>query len=220
MEGFIWVIIVGVIISVISSAAKKKKPAKSDEGEAPAAPVLPPNMSDIQKAFMLMNDFDKKEPKQAPPKPRYVHTEGTLGRTEGTASNEGMRGRTEGTLGRTEGIASNEGMRGRTEGTLGRTEGTASTEGMRGRTEGVSTMNAATSSRKTAATKNDAAVRQNNKYTNVKINKYFLDDDDEDNASHKKRRNTGTGLKLFENQSECVKAVIYSEIFTRKTARR
>lgn len=193
-SGIIPIIIIIVIINVVRSAIKKKKPAENAEGE-PQAP-RPPVMSDIQKAFMLMNDFDDKP--QQTSRPNDV-------RREGSVSNEGTRGRSEG-------LASNEGMR-------GRTEGLASHEGSSVRTQKVSAMKAAYSSKLSATYGEDAPQNQENKYANVKIDKYTLHDEDEQSFENMRRREP-INLKLFDNKNEFVKAVIYSEILTRKTARR
>ena len=102
----------------------------------------------------------------------------------------------------------------------GRTEGIASHEGMRGRTEGVSMMTDGYSSKLTASYGEDEPSGKDNPYANVKIDKYTLQDEDEQLEFEKAHRKKLNALKLFDNKNEFVKAVIYSEILTRRTAKR
>ncbi len=216
-SGILPIIIIIVVINIIRSVAKKKKPAKNSDGE-PQAPR--PVMSDIQKAFRLMSEFDDKpepEAKASEPLREGIASEGLRGRSEGIAS-EGLRGRTEGVVtnqgmrGRTEGIASSQGMQ-------GLTEGIASSQG-RGRNEMLSKMNAAYSSTLAATYGEDAPQGKDNIYAKAKIDKYTLSDQEDEKIflENRKRRQL-LDLKLFDNKDELVKAVIYSEILTRKAAR-
>lgn len=193
------IIIIFVVGALIRSAAKKGSASKQqgDEDQAQRPPVRQSVMSDIQRAFMMMEDGEdrpSKPPVQRPPVQRpSMQREGMHGRTEGFASHEGTRGRTEG-------IGSHEGTRGKKEGVASR-EGTHGTEGF--------------ASRQNVSAKND------NRYANVKISKYYLDEkDDDDLLVVNRRASQSGGLKLFENQNDFVKAVIYSEVLTRKSARR
>ena len=190
MEG-IGIIIIIIVIGIISSVARKKKPKKSDEREAP---VRPPTVSDIQKAFQLMTDFDRQEPswqKETRPAQNQfegtMSSEGTQGRTEGTASSEGTWGRTEGAVS--------------SEGTWGQVEGAASSEGTRSRF---------TSSLAMDSQRSHMTPEIQRQYTSIKTDQYISEEDNE--MLLKTKRAAKINLTLFEDQNDYVKAIIYSEI--------
>ena len=184
-------ILIIIAIVVISSilSATKKKPARKDEGEQPVRPT----MSDIQKAFMMMGDPEHSQ-QHTPPK-----------RNDGLPGREGIFREN---LPRREGVY-NRLEEHELEGTLGR-EGTGSLEGTAGR-EGMPGVEGAFAASTVSAPPN--------KYANVRIDKYFADEE-EDSTPSVRRIEGIPALRLFENQSDFAKAVIYSEILTRKTQKR
>ena len=150
------IIVVGVIISVISAAGKKKPNRSSDED----APVRP-NMSDIQKAFMMAND--------APPR-RTPQTRQPAATTSMATAH---------------------------------TIPEKATERLSARTfETVPVSNADMS---------------RNKYANIDLGSFQAGsiDPGDDLTLEVKKRQHGT-LNLFEDKNDLVRAVIYSEILTRK----
>jgi len=236
--GFTYIIIGFVVLSIITSvlrsrAAKKKKAQdqQAQEGQAgqqsQSPPVRQTGMSDIQKAFAMMagvGDAAQKPAAPPQPKPDAVYGEGFRGRTEGRASHEGTHGgHSEGRGGRTEGRASHEGTRSafagehsmphegphKHEGSRGRTEGTASLEGTHGLGPGVAAGKAAARQPITAS-----------KYESVKFDSYLADDRGDAAEMVVQRRNRQLdSLNLFEGKDELTKAIIYSEILKRKSAK-
>ncbi len=145
----LFIIIVVVIVSIVS-AVSKKKPNRSSEEEPPR-----PTMSDIQKAFMLANDFDV----------RQRNAEQAAQRFEESISAESKY-----------------------------PQGTETSY---------------------------SSDPVSSPYADVTISQYHMDEpqhsvDDKPLVSSQ----TGGSLKLFEEKDAFVRAVIYSEILTRRGGRR
>lgn len=167
MENIFLIIVLIVVISLISSAARKKKPAKKDEESAPAR--MP---SDIQKAFMLMDD--RRRPSAA--RPVYGSAPQNPASPDGALQSKA-----------TERLRS-EGLKARTAEAYTGSMGVISQEGIQAPVMASGMENTAV-------------------YTPQKAN---IPVPVPVNPMQPNR------IKLFENQHELVKAVIYSEILTRK----
>ena len=201
------VVVIGIVVRILSSAAKKK--AKQQEAErnagaegrtAPAPPPRASSMSDIQRAFMEMSGLAE-EPVKAPPAANYS---GSAGKPVPMSSSEGRTVESK-SLGSYEGAYSSEGSSSLSEG-LGSYEGAYSTEGKAGKTEGIEFHPS-------------GAHSYTGKYADVDLTTLKVDLNEDLKSSYasasvdKRKKNP---LKLFENKSDFTKAVIYSEILSRK----
>ena len=206
-----WIIVliavIGIVVRILSSAAKKK--AKQQEAErnagaegrpTPAPPPRASSMSDIQRAFMEMSGLTE-EPDKAPPASTYS---GSAGKSVPMSSSEG-RAVVSNNLGSYEGAYSGEGSASLSEG-LGSYEGAYSTEGKAGKTEGVEFHASGTHS-------------YTGKYADVDLTTLKVDLNEDLKPSYARATidtHKKSPLKLFENKDDFTKAVIYSEILNRR----
>lgn len=212
MGNFIWIIIVFVVISLISSAVKKnaQKSKDAEDKQAPPEPraVRPPVMSDIQRAFQLMSEFDEQQPQKADQKVEFpfvsssypedvVSPEGTYGQSDGSASYEGTQSYGNGAMS---------------------TQGRYAHEGVRVHNAPITTMQAGYSST-LSETYNKRVSSGQNMYAKSSLNE-ISNRFEKDTAFSSNAPKRSGGLVLFDNKNEYVKAVVYSEILSRKTARR
>lgn len=211
MDSFSYIIIgivVFIVISIFRSVAKKKKAQERSEqsgqqqGQSGQQPVRPPAMSDIQRAFSMMGEMEPKPaPRAATPRPIPARQPAAYSSTQGKSLSAAGNSSLEGTLGKTEGRAST------LEGKAGRTEGRASThEGKAGKTEGREFHGA-------------GAHKMPAPYKSTSISSVTFDESEDDfgNAIGDKKYAPTPKLKLFEKQSDYMKAVIFSEILPRRS---
>jgi len=209
-------VVTGIISSVRKAARKKRQQQaaqQGQQGQQQQQPQYQPQrqqaMSEIQRAFAMMSG--EPEVKKTPPGPqqptlhKQQHAEGMHSTHEGLHSraHEGLHARYEGAHSKP-----HEGVAGKYAGEhsmphTGKHEGQPSHEGF---------------AQHKAVRKQEVA----NKYANVKIGKYFADGTGEepDSVPATVKRRKANPLKLFEGKDAFTKAVIYSEILTRKSARR
>ena len=215
MDNLTYIIIgavIFIVISIMRSAAKKKKAQSQNEQSGQQGqtgqqqPVRPPAMSDIQRAFSMMGEMEQKPaPKPVPPRPAaprptparqpaaYTSVQGKSTFASGMQPHEGV-------VGKTEGRATTH------EGKIGRTEGRAFThEGKAGKTEGEEFHGV-------------GAHNMPSPYTAVNLSTIKIDDNEDDfgNAIGDKTYTPKPKLKLFEKQSDYMRAVIFSEILPRR----
>ncbi len=226
------IIIIGVvlffIIGIIRSVAKKNRARRANEqGENQSGqtqqqqqpqPARPSAMSDIQRAFAMMNEEaeeEKPKPRPVPIRPIPARAPAAYASTQGKSTFASGKQPHEGLVGKTEGRASTH------EGKAGRTEGRATThEGKAGRTEGRATTHEG------KAGKNEGSefhgVGSHNMptpYESASISTVTFDESDNEfggaiSDAHIIQKTEP--LKLFVKQSDYMKAVIFSEILPRR----
>ena len=225
------IIIIGVVlfvvIGILRSIAKKNRARRANEqgdGQSDQAqqqqqqPARPSAMSDIQRAFAMMNDEaqeEKPKPRPVPIRPiparapaAYASTQGKSTFASGKQPHEGLVGKTEGRASTHEGrIGTTEGRATTHEGKAGRTEGRATThEGKAGKTEGSEFHGVGSHNMPTP-------------YESTGISTVTFDESDNEfggaiSDAHIMQKTEP--LKLFVKQSDYVKAVIFSEILPRR----
>ncbi len=211
------IIIIGVVlfvvIGILRSIAKKNRARRANEqgdGQSDQAqqqqqqPARPSAMSDIQRAFAMMNDEaqeEKPKPRPVPIRPIPARAPAAYASTQGKSTFASGKQPHEGLVGKTEGRASTH------EGKAGRTEGRATThEGKAGKTEGSEFHGVGSHNMPTP-------------YESANISTVTFDESDNEfggaiSDAHIMQKTEP--LKLFVKQSDYVKAVIFSEILPRR----
>jgi hypothetical protein len=225
--GIIAIIFIGIIVSAVSAASKKKQQDDGGEGGVPRRPA----MSDIQRAFMMMSGLDNDENERkreqvltgfkapSPPSGAAAYNEGLSG-AEGTGDREGKSDF---------GSVSSGSLRGDTpieQAGFKSDYRTGQSGSLRGNTAieaeaGVYKYAAASETVKEAT----ESVIDNEASTLTDITaddmEHRLDESAEmaDIAESSKiaaTRRVKPALKLFENKNDFVKAVIFSEVLSRR----
>ena len=203
-----------VVIGILRSIAKNKKKAQarqeamdSRDGspqqpeQTQQQPVRPSAMSDIQRAFAMMAEEEKPKPTPVPIRPIPARAPAAYTSVQGKSTFASGQQPHEGLVGKTEGRATTH------EGKAGRTEGRATThEGKAGKTEGIEFHG-------------EGAHNMPDPYKSTSFSSITFDETEDDfgNAIGDKVYTPKPKLKLFEKQSDYMKAVIFSEILPRRS---
>lgn len=189
----IGIAVLGIILRAAGSAARKNNRANNtsaNTGEGEQQSAPPPRMSTMSDIQKAFMMMSDEEPKKAP---APTHTRPMRPAGEGYGSHEGTISH--------EGRIGSEGLKGKHEGIKGMHEGTV------GRTEGK-------------AFHPPGFHSTSNKYAKVDLKEYTHVTDSEDQkvvTLHTQAKRSP--LKLFEDKDDFTKAVIYSEILSRKPRR-
>ena len=190
---FVLIIIVVVIVSVIS-AAMKKKPQSSGEQNAPPRPT----MTDIQRAFMMAAGIPDEEQNQPPVRAPYGQQPGPYAPpyqppAAPYAQTASPYAAPVAPYAQTEAVAYAEPY---------------ASESYKDATNAAGTR--------------PAAYGSVNPFSEVQIGSYFMDDADDnprlEAAPVRRQIGTDTGIPLFEDQRDIVKALIYAEILPRRSS--